>query len=365
MASTENGEDRRYPVAEVTRFATDVFVAVGMSREHAGWLADNLIDADLHGVNTHGVVRIPGYISQFTRGDIDPKASVVLSEKSVASALVDGGGTFGAIAGTQAMEWGIEAAARTGIAMVGAKNVAHFGAAGYFARLAAAHGMIGIAMTNTPPAVATTGGIDGRLGNNPLAIAAPGPDNFSLDVAMSVVSRGRVKLTADAGLPIPEGWAIDSDGHPTTDGAAALDGSLLPFGGYKGAGLALAVEILAAALTGAQLTQQAKPSGLTATANQGGGTAGGGSVTIGHLFLVIDPRIFRPLEDVEQDIHQIVDYVKDSRTLPGEKVIIAGQREAELVAERESSGIPLSAAVVASLDDVAATLGVAAVKPGA
>jgi L-2-hydroxycarboxylate dehydrogenase (NAD+) len=354
-------EAARFDAGALTEFVTSVFAATGMPRDYALLLARNLVDADLRGVSTHGVVRVPGYADQLRSGDVDPRARVVLDERSAASALVDGGGTFGAIAGTRAMEWGVRAAATTGIAMCGARNVAHFGAAGYFARLAAEAGMIGIAMTNGAPAIVTAGGIDSRLGNNPLAIAAPGEDGFCLDVAMSVVSRGRVKLVADTGQPIQEGWALDAQGRPTTDAHAALDGALLPFGDYKGAGLALAVEILAAALTGAQLSQDVRPSGLTATAGQGGQRAG--SVTVGHLFLVIDPRIFRPLAEAEHDIHRIVEYVQDSRTLPGSTVTIAGQPEARLAAERRAAGIPLAGPVRSALAGLAESLSVPQLQP--
>lgn len=354
-------EDERVDPVALTEFVIDVFAATGMPREHATPLADNLVDADLHGVSTHGLVRVPGYVDQLRSGDVDPHAQVTLEARSAVSAIVDGGGTFGAIGGSRAIEWGVDAARGSGIAMCGAKNIAHFGAAGYFSRLAAASGMVGIAMTSTPPAVATAGGIDRRLGNNPLAIAAPGPDNFSLDVAMSVVSRGRVKLFADADKAVPEGWAIDVDGHPTTDAHAALDGTLLPFGGYKGAGLALAVEILSAALTGGQLTQHAKPSGFTATNGDAGATGQGGqgSVTVGQLFIVIDPEIFRPLQAFEADVHQIVDYVKQSQTLPGEQVLIAGEQEAEIAAQRRREGIPVPAAIRTRLDELASELSVA------
>ena len=345
--------------AELTVFTTAVFAATGMPDDYAALLAASLVDADLHGVSTHGVVRVPGYIAQLRSGDVDPHAVVSLEQRAPSAALVDGGGTFGAIAGSLAIEWAVRAARGTGIAMCGARDVAHFGAAGYFARKAAAEGMIGIAMTNTPPAVATTGAADARLGNNPLAIAAPGDEDFSLDIAMSVVSRGRVKLTADAGDPLPEGWAIDAEGRPTTDAQAGLDGSLLPFGGYKGAGLAIAVEILSAALTGAQLTQDAKPSGFTATAGQAAGNVRGSSVTVGHLFLVIDPRVFRPLDEVEHDIHRIVDYVKGSRPAPGERIQVAGQREAALATERAAAGIPLPESVRSALDRLAAEAGIA------
>lgn len=347
----------RFSAETLTEFTAGVFAATGMDRQHAQLLARNLVDADLRGVSTHGAVRIPGYVAQLRNGDVDPRAKVVLEERSAAAALVDGGGTFGAIGGSMAMDWAISTAASTGIAMVGARNVAHFGAAGYYARMAATAGMIGIAMTNGAPAIVTAGGIDARLGNNPLAIAAPGDDGFCLDIAMSVVSRGRVKLVADAGQPVPEGWAIDASGHTTTDAQAALDGALLPFGGYKGAGLALAVEVLSAALTGAQLSQDVRPSGFTATA--AGDPAGrSGDVTVGHLFLVIDPRIFRPLDDTEHDIHRIVEYVQDSKTLPGETVLIAGQPEAGLAAARLDDGIPLAEALTVTLDDLAGDLAV-------
>ncbi len=348
----------RFAPAVLRDFSVGIFVAAGMRLGDAQALSDNLVDSDLHGVSTHGMVRIPGYLAQLESGDVDPRATAELEQRAPASAIVNGGGTFGAIGGTLAMTWAIDAAAESGIAMCGARNVAHFGAAGYFSRLASSAGMIGIAMTNTPPAVATTGAVDIRLGNNPLAISVPGDENFTLDLAMSVVSRGRVKLMADAGKPIPQGWALNAEGHPTTDAQEALDGALLPFGGYKGAGLAVAVEILAAALTGAQLTQAVKPSGMTATAGQRGGIGSvGESVTVGHLFIAIDPSVFRPLLDFEHDVSRIVKYVLESKTLPGSTVKIAGQDESALASRLRAEGIPLEAETVATLNSIAERVG--------
>src|SRR5581483_5318594 len=166
-----------------------------------------------------------------------------------------------------------------------ARGGMHFGSAAHYSLLAAREGLIGLAACSTPAAMAPWGAAESRLGNNPLSVAA---GSFALDLALSTVSRGQVKLAELAGRPLPAGWALDPDGRPTTDAAAALAGALTPVGGHKGSGLAIAVELLTAALAGAELSPILANTGLTG--GDGGDFAGRGGA--GFLMLALDPERF-------------------------------------------------------------------------
>ena len=355
----------RYDAEQLRSFGARVFEHVGMRPEDAGLLAGNLVDSELRGVDTHGLARLAPYAGQLRSGDVNPRPQVALEVRTPVVAAVEGDGGFGVIAGMKAVSWATEAARSFGLAMAGVRNVGHFGTASYYTRAAAAEGFIGIAMTDTSPVVAPAGGAEPRLGNNPLSIAVPdgrGGASFCLDIAMSVVSRGRVKMHALAGRALPPHWAIDADGVATSDAEAALTGALLPFGDYKGSGLSMAIEILAGALTGAPLTQHIRHGGFTSAAGAAGaaGHAGGSrdAVTVGNLYLVIDPSVFRPAGEVLADVAAIRRYVKAVRPRPGETVLISGEPEEAAAAERTANGIPLGDATLASLRQLAAETGV-------
>lgn len=354
----------RYRVTELTEFACAVLCSVGMVDSDARTLGANLVDSDLRGIESHGIVRLAPYIGQMTSGDVALRPEVRLEQRTPVAALVDGGGGFGVLAGMQAMRWTVQTARSYGLAMAGVTNIGHFGTASYYSRAAARQGFIGIAMTNTSPVVAPAGGAEPRLGNNPLSIAVPdgnGDVGFCLDIAMSVVSRGRVKLASLAGRAIPAGWALDAAGAPTESADEALDGALLPFGDYKGAGLSMAIEILAAALTGAQLTQQIRHGGFTEAA--AAAEPDQRAVTVGNLFLALNPTAFRAMTDFTADVDSITSWVTSARPRPGQTVRVAGDPEREAEAERAAHGIPLGASTVTSLRMLAERYGVALPTP--
>lgn len=340
----------RYDAPLLVEFAKAILIKCGMSGPDAQTLSANLIDADVRGIDSHGIVRLAAYAQQLRSGEIRARPEIVLVERSPVSAIIDGGGGFGVIVGIKGMEWAIEAAKANGLGMVGVRNVGHFGTASYFTRWAASRGPIGIAMTNTSPVVAPAGGIEPRIGNNPISIAIPdgkGGTSFCLDIAMSVVSRGRVKIYSLAGEALPPGWALDINGQPTTDADAALGGALLPFGDYKGTGLAIAIEILTAALTGGQLTQNVRHGGFTVAGNDEHDDSR--SVTIGNLFMAIDSGVFRDSSLFQADVESILTYVTGARGLPNSAVRIPGEPEMDAETDRTVYGIPLSLSTLASL----------------
>ena len=233
-------------------FATRCFQAAGMHAEDAALVADSLIAAELRGVTSHGLIRLPVYLQNLKDGLVDPTARPTLAADGPAVAVLDGHGAMGQVASKQGMGIAIERAAANGIGAVAVRNSNHFGAGAYWAMLALPHRMIGIAMTNGAVAMAPTGGVTPMLGNNPIAVASPagGELPIVLDMAMTMVARGWIKLAALRDQPLPDGWALDAQGRPTNDPNAALDGSLLPVGGYKGYGLSVIVELLAVCCPG-------------------------------------------------------------------------------------------------------------------
>jgi LDH2 family malate/lactate/ureidoglycolate dehydrogenase len=351
-----------YSREELARLGSAVFQSTGMSTEDAAILTDSLIDADERGVVTHGLIRLPAYHQQLTAGQVNPCPQVVVVADNAATVLLDGDGGFGAPAGVRAMSMAVERARQFGIGMAGVRRVAHFGAASYYTRLAASAGCFGLAMTNTSAVVAPWGGREPRLGNNPLAFAAPAASGgmpVVLDMAMSAVSRGRIKLAFDRGETLPDGWALDAAGAATTVPAEALTGALQPAGGHKGSGLSIAVELLAAALTGAQLSQDVIHAGFTSSPGHGAtGDAGQtADVTVGNLYLAIDANAFGELPSVLTRVRRVSDYVRGCPPMQGfDRVRVPGEVEAQspagsqpgLVLLSDETGAALAAAATAA-----------------
>jgi LDH2 family malate/lactate/ureidoglycolate dehydrogenase len=271
------------------------------------------------------------------------------------TALVDGRAAFGAVTGSFGMEDAIARAETHGVGFVTARGTNHFGAAAFYALRAVERGLVGIAATSTPAVMAPTGGAEARLGNNPLSIAAPLPDGrppFVLDMAQSAVSRGRIKLAELTGETIPDTWALDSNGLPTTDPTAALAGALLPFGGYKGYGLALAIEVLAGVLAGADLGPELINASLTGSATSGSATRVG---TVGSLYVAIDPERFAGRQAFAAQMARLVDVIKATPSAPGaSEVLVPGELEDRAARAARVNGVELDLATVESLRELAA-----------
>jgi LDH2 family malate/lactate/ureidoglycolate dehydrogenase len=346
---------RRFEESPLRSFAEAVLARVGAGPAAAEVVAATLLEADRRGVHTHGLVRLPSYVVDARTGRIVVGAvpRVVREHGPVAS--IDGCGGFGAVTGAAGMDEAIVRAERHGVGFVTARGGNHFGAAAFYALRAVERGLIGIAATSTPAVMAPWGGAEARIGNNPLAVAAPAPEGrppVVLDLAQSAVSRGRIKLAELEGAAIPEGWALDADGVPTTDPAAALAGALLPSGAHKGYGLAFAVELLTGVLAGGELGVELINASLTGSARSSSATRVG---TVGSLYVAVDPGRFVGREEFAARVARLSGVLKETPPAPGfAEVLVPGELEARAEAEAAAHGIELDAATVAALEELAA-----------
>src|SRR5471032_547177 len=273
--------DRPLPAGELRDLALRVLAAAGAAEPNAVPTADALIAAEFDGLASHGMSRVPFYADQIAAGKVDGTAVPTGSRRAAATLRVDahGGLAFPAIALGLAAIGGIVREA--GLVAIGIANSHHAGVVGHHVERLAAQGLVALAFANTPAAIAPWGGTRGIFGTNPIAFACPrraGPP-LVVDLALSIVARGKLLIAAAKGETIPEGWALDRDGNPTTDAEAALAGTIVPIGDAKGAALALMVEVLAAGLTGSQF-------GFEASSFF---DAEGPPPRTGQLFLALDP----------------------------------------------------------------------------
>lgn len=346
----------RFPGDELEAFAVAVLRGTGAPEEHARTVAACLVEADRRGVPTHGLVRLPSYLADVDAGRVVVGAAPRLIRQEGPTAAVDGCSGFGAVTGVFAMDEAIARGERHGVGVVTARGCNHFGAAAFYALRAVARGLIGITATSTPAVMAPTGGAEARIGNNPLAIAAPravGEPPFCLDFAQSAVSRGRIKLAELADEAIPLGWALDAGGSPTTDPAAALAGALLPFGGHKGYGLALAVEVLAGVLAGGDLGPELTNASLTGSAASSAATRTG---MVGSLYLALDPRRFLALDAFTERVEQVVGLMEATPVAVGAReVVVPGELEARAEAHARKHGIALDRSTADALAALTAT----------
>jgi len=312
--------------------------------------------ADLHGIDSHGVAMVPIYEKWLNQGrfNLNPQPRAT-SETSV-TALIDGDHSMGFLPANLAMDMAIEKARNNGVAVVCVNRSNHFGAAGQYVRRAADQGLIGFAASNTVDvAVVPTGGRDSRFGTNPLAFAAPaaGQRPFLLDMATSTVALGKLMAAQYRGESIPEGWALDELGQPTTDPARGYAARrATPLGGtanlssHKGYGLAAMVEILSSALTGARWAPDSDSDPSLSKGN------------VGHCFMVLDPSLFRGKDELEHAVGRMMRVLRDTPSVvPDQPVKVAGDPEYEASDLRQVEGIHLPSALALALRGVAQRAG--------
>ena len=271
-------------IEQAESLAREVLTKHATSKANAACVAHALVAAEMDGQKGHGLSRLPSYAAQAESGKVDGHALPVLESTAAAAARIDARNGFAFPALALAVETLTHRVAETGIAAAAIHRSHHFGQAGYHVEQLADVGLIGLIFGNSPKAIAPWGGSAGVFGTNPIAFAAPRRSESPLviDLSLSKVARGKVMVAARQGEPIPEGWALDSLGRPTTDAEAALKGTMLPMGDAKGAALVLMVEILAAALTGARF-------GFEASSFF---TAEGEPPAVGQFLVAIDPGVF-------------------------------------------------------------------------
>ena len=362
----------RYDAAQLLAFAAAACAAHGMSAGDARVTAEALVSTDLRGVMTHGLVRLPVYLANLQKGKVVASARPRVERESGGTALVDGEAAMGQVVGAFAMETAIRLAKQHGVGTVAVRNSNHLGACAYYAMQAAEAGMVGIAMTNGSSAMAPWGGVEARVGTNPFALAAPGPLDETmccpvvLDIAMTVGARGKIKMAQLRGEALPPDWAFDSVGLPTRDASAALGGSVAPMAGHKGYGLAVFVDLLTAALSGAALSPELENMGFTGDDRQpvrGPEAPGEGT---GHWMQAVDVSRFLPLDDFRRRVRGYAAILKAAGTAPwAAGIYLPGEIECRLEAERRAAGIPYEAHAVEALEQVARATGVPLPAPAA
>ncbi len=356
-------EMRTYPVERLEEFSARVFRHFGVPEADARQAADVLAASDLRGIDSHGVARLHTYFDMLTLGRINPRPEIRIVRELPGTATVDGDNGLGLVVGPWANRVAMEKAEAVGSAWVGVCNTTHFGIAGYYPLQALGRGLIGWAMTNAGPLVAPLWSADRMLGTNPIAIAFPGGEEppIVIDMATSAVAFGKVEIAMRQGRPIPEGWAVDADGRPTTEPRGLIEGgALLPLGGdrehggHKGYCLAAMVDILSAVLSGADWGPFAPPFALRRDLPARGVGRG-----IGHSFGAMRIDGFLDPDEFKSRIDEWIRAFRAARPASGTSgLLIPGDPERQAEAVRRTSGIPLVPAVVEDLRDIARQTGI-------
>ncbi|MCC7368651.1 MAG: Ldh family oxidoreductase [Chloroflexi bacterium] len=310
-----------------------VFQRLGFSEREVQDCTYAIMFATLRGLDSHGIVSIlPGVSSSVKRGQTQPNAEIITLRESSIAAVYKGNRAAGPVIAAHAMRAAMGRAKQYGIGAVTTVHCAHFGAASAYAAMALSEGMFGLVMCNAAAHVAPFGGAGSLHGTNPIAYAAPGKDGppIVLDIATSMVASGQLAKAARRGQSIPLGWAVDADGKATTDPAAGLKGSLMPFGGHKGYGIAVLVDLLTGALSGSTLgldVQQSNPD------PEVGGQA--------FFFLAIDPEFFSSREVFAAQVDKLTRDAKSIKPAEGfSEVLLPGELEWREEQKRKASGIP-------------------------
>jgi LDH2 family malate/lactate/ureidoglycolate dehydrogenase len=334
------------------KFSSACFEKAGLSPNDARLTAENLVFANLRGVDSHGVIRLKIYVDRLRAGGFKSQARSKVVSEQAACALIDAGHGVGQVAAMEAMHLAIAKARTSGLGLVGIKNSNHFGAAAFYAIKALDHGMIGVAATNAGATMAPTGGRQGRLGNNPISIAIPAGSHppIILDMATGAVAWGKIFVAQQEKKKIPTTWALDKGGLPTDDPNAAADGGLIqPFGGYKGYGLSLVIDILTGVLSGGGFSTHVQ------TLYQKLGEPSHVAQTCGALRI----DSFMPLADFLRRVDEIIDLMHSCPSAPGvERIYVPGEIEHETERRRRAEGIPINPTLKSELTQVGKELGV-------
>ena len=327
---------------ELETWLQQVFATYDLPSPDARIAAHALVKASLRGVDSHGVARVSMYCERLRQGVANPRPEIKMTRVAPAAVLVDGDDGLGLVVGRRAMAGAIAIARENGIGLAGVKRSGHYGMAALYILQAVEAGCAALAFTNASPALPVWGGREKFLGTSPFAAGAPAGSAapFVLDMACSTVARGKLKFAAQRGEPIPEGLALDRHGRPTTDGAEAFDGVVLPMGGVKGAGLSMLMEVLGGVLTGAAFGGEVRNpfTGLD------------GPQQTGHFFLALKADLFMPRDAFDARMQTLVARVKAQPQAEGfEAILMPGEPEDRYEKARRVRGIPLTSDVVRSL----------------
>ncbi len=332
------------PASGLRDYCAAIFADAGVPSADAALVADSLVEANLRGVDSHGVSRVPIYIERIQRGITNPVPDVKVVAEDGGALLIDGDNGMGQVVTQRAVDLAFDRLPTQRVVSAGIRNSNHYGSGAYFARRAAERGAAVFLYGNAPSTMVAWGGRERFLGTNPYTFAVPAGNRapIVLDMATSVVARGKIILASQLGQDIPEGWAVDATGRPTTDAAAALEGSVLPFGGPKGYGIALMIEIMAAVLSGASVGPEVGDLYDELERPQG----------VGAFLSITDITAFQPTSSFGERMSDMIDAIKLTAAESGE-VLVPGELEERISEIRSREGIPLQPAVAAALKQVA------------
>ncbi len=328
------------------RYLESIFSALGATVPEAGAVADVLTEADLRGHSSHGIVRVPMNVNLLRSGRARPNAQPRVVRDTGAAVLMDGDRGLGPYAAIAATKAAIARARQRGSGAVALNNCGHLGLAGYYVELAARQDLVGILFAKSATHIHPYGGVERRIGTNPISVAIPSEgDPLLLDMSTSAIANGKLQEAAREGRPLPEGAALDKDGVPTTDAKAALEGALSAFGGAKGYGLALVVELLGGLLVGAGTGEMRNPDGS--------------GRLWGALIVVLDPAAFGDPMTFKQGVTAYLADVKSARKAPGfDEILIPGERSFRTRREQLATGVTIEDGVWRQVAKLAAEIGI-------
>jgi LDH2 family malate/lactate/ureidoglycolate dehydrogenase len=345
----------RLNVDSIRRYVREAGERAGVPGSQLEMFVASFVEADLRGVETHGIARIPAYIRAFLQRVVNPSPSISVLHDTGAALYIDGDNGLGMVVGQIAMDQAVERAHKFGVGVVSVRNSNHSGMLAIHVLRAVDKGAIGFFASGGVAIMPPSGGADAVLGNGPFAWGIPRSGEFPIvaDMAASTVARGKIRAIALEGGQIPEGWAVDAQGHPTRDAKAAMEGVVLPMAGHKGYGIALVVEIISSVLSGSNLAVDAPREFLR------DGSTMLDAWGIGHFAMALDLHAFAGPAVFSGTLERLVSSVVDSRRAQDvSRILLPGQLEWERRTERLDQGIPVSPLVLSSLDAFAAEIGI-------
>lgn len=342
---------QRLPARLFHDLIPELFVAAGSERSEASIVAEHLVESSLMGHDSHGLLRVPKYLTWLKEGQVMANRHVTVFIDSGALLGLDGGFGFGQVVGREAMEMVIARTRQHGFCAAGIRNSGHLGRIGAWAEQLARVGLVSIHFVNSSGfgiLVAPHGGIDRRLSANPIAAGTPGPDGpMILDIATSSTAEGKIQVARNRQERIPAGLILDADGQPTDDPVAFYGpppGAILPFGGHKGSGLSLFCEILAGSLTGGGASHPLNPTA--------------GRMINNMLTLAFDPSALGQAGAFGADVTRLTEWIRSSRPAePNGKILLPGEVERRTMSDRSLHGIPIDPATASQLVTSADKLG--------
>lgn len=341
----------RVKVKDLLAFAQEVLQKAGLEFEDASITADVLVAADVCGISSHGTGLLPTYVRRLQQGGIRAEAKPKEVWRKAGQLLVDACGAMGPVTAVQAVHEVLTSAKRYGAGLVMVKNSNHIGMLGYYSRMIAEQGLIGIVLTNSGPNVAAWGGAEPVLGNNALSVSVPGRDEplFLLDIATGEVACGRVRLAAQSGeKEIPEGWILDAEGRPSTDPQDFINGGVvLPFGKHKGFGIGMLVDLLTGVMSGGLFASKVRRQRADYAKIAGSS----------HTFIAYDVTQYMSLETFIERVEEWIQIIKCTKKADGfDEILIPGEREMRIKRIRESEGVPFEEKQLVPLIQIAEEL---------